>query len=101
MRGKDSQIETNKNIVRDFHDLRTIRPPATARKRSSSRDRVHQAVPDLQGHAEAVDRRGRPGRGPQPHGAGNGQRGLAMIDIFRAQNGKIVEHWDMLQEVPE
>jgi predicted SnoaL-like aldol condensation-catalyzing enzyme len=27
--------------------------------------------------------------------------GLAAMDLFRLQDGKIVEHWDTIQEVPE
>ena len=30
-----------------------------------------------------------------------GTRGRAIIDIFRLENGKVVEHWDVVQDVPE
>ncbi len=30
-----------------------------------------------------------------------GDRGQAVVDIFRFENGKIVEHWDVHEDVPE
>lgn len=31
---------------------------------------------------------------------GAGDRGQAIVDIFRVADGKIVEHWDVIQDVP-
>lgn len=30
-----------------------------------------------------------------------GDAGLAVVDIFRVESGMIVEHWDVIQSVPE
>jgi predicted SnoaL-like aldol condensation-catalyzing enzyme len=32
--------------------------------------------------------------GPSPHGE-------SVVDIFRVQNGKVVEHWDIIQPIPD
>jgi predicted SnoaL-like aldol condensation-catalyzing enzyme len=31
----------------------------------------------------------------------SGTRGSAIVDIFKLENNKIVEHWDVIQEIPE
>jgi predicted SnoaL-like aldol condensation-catalyzing enzyme len=30
-----------------------------------------------------------------------GQLGTAIVDLFRLEDGKIVEHWDVMQPIPE
>ncbi|ELQ6124706.1 ester cyclase [Cronobacter dublinensis] len=32
---------------------------------------------------------------------GSHDRGQAVLDIFRVKDGKIVEHWDIIQDMPE
>ncbi len=37
----------------------------------------------------------------QPDSTNPKDRGLAIIDIFRIDNGKVMEHWDVIEPVPE
>jgi predicted SnoaL-like aldol condensation-catalyzing enzyme len=37
----------------------------------------------------------------QWHGLSGSPRGEAVVDIYRCENGKVVEHWDVIQPIPE
>lgn len=51
---------------------------------------IHRVIVD--GNLAAIHVRAR--QNPQ-------DRGVAIIDILRLENGRIVEHWDVIQPVPE
>jgi predicted SnoaL-like aldol condensation-catalyzing enzyme len=35
------------------------------------------------------------------HGLSDNPRGEAVVDIFRLEGGKVIEHWDVIQLIPE
>ena len=35
------------------------------------------------------------------HGLSDNPRGEAVVDIFRLKGGKVHEHWDVIQPIPE
>ena len=37
----------------------------------------------------------------QWRGLSDSSRGEAVVDIYRCENGKVVEHWDVIQPIPE
>lgn len=37
----------------------------------------------------------------QLHGYRDGERGGAVMDLYRVAGGKIAEHWDVIQPIPE
>lgn len=118
----DSTLQRKKEIVREFYDLafNQKKPDQAAAKYIGPRYIQHNPMaPDgknafvafvkgfvAQYPSLRVDFKRSIAEGdlvamhshiiPQP-GAG----GLAVVDIFRLENDKIVEHWDVIQEVAE
>ncbi|MGH2405117.1 MAG: nuclear transport factor 2 family protein [bacterium] len=116
------QLEVNKAAVRDLYDLafNLKKPEEVVAKHIGSSYRQHNPgagdgpapfIAFVRGFAQAfpalrVDLKRQIAEGDlvmvhshlvrQP-----GDRGMAVMDIFRLENGKFVEHWDALQEVPE
>jgi predicted SnoaL-like aldol condensation-catalyzing enzyme len=118
----DDQMEANKAIVRDFYNLafNLKKPEEAAARYLGTSYRQHNPMagdgPEpfiafVQGFAQAfpslrfdLKRQVAEGDLVVTHShlvREPGDRGMAVMDIFRLENGKIVEHWDVLQEVPE
>lgn len=118
----NDQVEANKRIVREWHELAIDqrKPEEAVAKYLGPNYRQHnpgtgdgpepfiatvkrfvQAFPELRMESKRIIAEGdlvvlhshlilKPG-----------DRGMAVVDIFRLENDKIVEHWDVVQEVPE
>jgi predicted SnoaL-like aldol condensation-catalyzing enzyme len=118
----NDQVEENKRIVREWHDIaiNQRKPEEAIAKHLGPNYRQHnpgagdgpepfiaavkgltKAFPELSMEPKRIIAEGdlvvlhshlilKPG-----------DRGTAVVDIFRIENGKIVEHWDVVQEVPE
>ena len=114
--------ETNKKLVRDFYEMafNSHQPTEAAKKYIGPRYIQHNpGVPDgpeafytyFEGYFKAnpqskVEIKRVLGDGDlvalHLWSRQNDQdRGRAIVDIFRVENGKIVEHWDVIQAVPE
>jgi len=119
---KDQQLETNKALVRDYYNLAfNLQKPeeAVARYLHTSYRQHNPGAEDGAGPFIAFAK-GFIKAFPEVHvdfkrivAEGDlvivhshltlkpGGRGSAVVDIFRLENGKIAEHWDVVQEVPE
>ncbi len=118
----DQELENNKRIVREYYELAfNGRQPAEAvAKYMGSYYRQHnpqaadgaepfigfvtgfaQAFPELHLNIKRMIAEGDLVVVHSHITRSANDRGLAVMDIFRLENGKVVEHWDVLQEIPE
>ncbi len=118
----DATSEKNKKIVRDFYDLalNQKKPEEAVSKYLGKVYRQHN--PNAGDGPEAFINyvKGFAKQNPELHfdfkrfvAEGDlvvvhshlklnpSDRGTAVMDIFRVDKGKVVEHWDVLQQIPE
>jgi predicted SnoaL-like aldol condensation-catalyzing enzyme len=116
------QLEENKRIVREFHDLafNQRQPEAATAKYLSPNYRQHnpgagngpesfisfikwfvQTYPAIQVNSKRMIAEGNLVVTHSHIVREPGDRGMAVMDIHRIEGGKIVEHWDVVQEIPE
>jgi predicted SnoaL-like aldol condensation-catalyzing enzyme len=118
----NEQLEANKSIVSEWHDLafNQRKPEEAVAKYLGPHYRQHnpgaadgpepfiefvkrfaQSYPDFRMESKRIIAEGNFVVLHSHLILKPGDRGMAVVDIFRLENGKIVEHWDVVQEVPE
>ncbi len=118
----DKELENNKRIVREFYELafNKHQPADAVAKYMGSYYRQHnplaadgadafigfvvgfvQTFPDLHINIKHLIAEGDLVVVHNHMTRSANDRGMAVMDIFRLENGKVVEHWDVLQEIPE
>ena len=117
----ETQQEKNKKLVTDFYDLAFNKHKPTLAAKTYIGDKYIQHNPFVPNGPEAFYKyfEGHFKKNPESHAifkrvAADGDLvflhlhskesakdpGRAIVDIFRIENDKIVEHWDVIQEVP-
>ena len=116
-----AQLEANKKLVLEFYDAIIGRKDFDAGRRFMG-DTYRQHAPyaadgpeglrafvtwfkeNFPGHRYEIKRVIAEGDFVMLHVHGTGGPnpfGEAVVDIFRIENGKVVEHWDIIQAIPE
>jgi predicted SnoaL-like aldol condensation-catalyzing enzyme len=118
----DTELEKNKKIVREFYELafNERKPEEAVSKYMGSYYRQHnpqagdgaepfigfvhyftQTFPDLHLDIKRLIAEGDLVVTHSNITRHAGDRGMAVMDMFRLEDGKIVEHWDVVQDIPE
>jgi predicted SnoaL-like aldol condensation-catalyzing enzyme len=118
----NDQLEANKRIVREWHELAIDqrKPEEAVAKYLGPHYRQHnpgaadgpepfigsvkrfaQTYPDFRMGSKRIIAEGNYVVVHSHLIRKPGDHGMAVVDIFCLENGKIVEHWDVVQEVPE
>jgi predicted SnoaL-like aldol condensation-catalyzing enzyme len=115
-----SQLEANKRVATEFYDAAINRKDfAAASQYLGSQYKQHNptaadGAEGLRGFIDFLKTRFPNQRGEikrviaegdlvvlHVHSTrGDGTPGRAIVDIFRIENGKVVEHWDVIQDIP-
>lgn len=117
-----NELENNKRLVREYYEMafNERKPEEAVEKYLGGYYRQHnpqagdgpepfigfvkyytQTYPDLRMEIKRLIAEGDLVVVHNHHTRYQGDRGVAVIDIFRLEDGKIVEHWDVLQDIPE